>query len=64
MKAWSLAEMADVMDIYQHVISIIEKEMAENLAFLQKETDTQNTNDVMAALIMMETSMSRAFSGQ
>ena len=58
------AEMVDVMDTLQHVISIIEKEMAKNLSLLQKEIDTQNTNYVMAALIMMETSMSRAFSEQ
>ena len=60
----SEAEMVDVMDAFQQVISIIEKEMVKNLTSLQKQTDTQNTNYVMAALIMMKTSMSRAFSEQ
>ena len=60
----SEAEMVDVMDTLQRVISIIEKEMAQNLTFLQKEFDTRNTNNVTAALIRMKTSMSRAFSEQ
>ena len=54
--------MADVMDTLQHTISIIEKEMAKNPAFLQKEIDTRNTNSIMAALIIRKTS--RAFSEQ
>ena len=33
----SEAELVDVMDTFQHATSIIEKEMAKNLAFLQKE---------------------------
>ena len=37
----SEAEVVDVMDTFQHVISIIEKEMAKNLAFLQKEIGTR-----------------------
>ena len=60
----SEAEMVDVMDTIQHVISIIEKEMAKNRAFLQKEIDTRNTNSIMAALIIRKTSRSRAFSEQ
>ena len=52
------------MNTLQHVISIIVKEMAKNLTFLQKEIDTRNTNIVTASLIRMKTSMSRAFSEQ
>ena len=37
--------MVDVMDTLQQVISIIEKEIAKNLTFLQKEIDTRNTNN-------------------
>ena len=58
------AEMVDVMDTFQRVISIMEKEMAKNPAFLQKELDTRNTNNVMAALIIRKTSRSKAFSKQ
>ena len=32
------------MDTLQHEIKIIEKEMAKNPTFLQKEIDTRNTN--------------------
>ena len=41
--------MADVMDTLQHAISIIEKETAKNLTFLQKEIGTLNTNNVMVS---------------
>ena len=58
----SEAEMLDVVDTLQHAISIIEKEMAKNPAFLQKEIDTRNTNSIMAALTKRKTSRSRAFS--
>ena len=47
----SEAKWVDVMDTLQHAISIIEKEIAKNLAFLQKEIDTGNTNNAMVALI-------------
>ena len=47
----SEAEMVDVMDTLQRAIPYVEKEMAKNLAFLQKEIDTQNTNNVTVALI-------------
>ena len=60
----SEAEMVDVMDTLQHVISIIEKEMARNLTFLQKEIDTRNTNNATVALIMKKTSMSIVLSKQ
>ena len=43
------------------MISIIEKEMAKNSAFLQKEIDTRNTNKATVALIMIKTSMPIAF---
>ena len=56
--------MADVMDTFQHMISIIEKEMAKNLTFFQKEIDTRNTNNARVALITKKTSMSIAFSKQ
>ena len=42
----SEAEMVDVMDTLQRANSNVEKEMAKNLAFLQKEIDTRNTNNV------------------
>ena len=60
----SEAELVDVMDTLQRTISIIEKEIAKNPAFLQKEIDTGNTNSIMAALIIRTTSMARAFSEQ
>ena len=47
----SEAELVDVMDTLQHSISIIEKEIAKNPAFLQKEIDTRNTNNARVALI-------------
>jgi len=46
----SEAELVDVVDTLQRAISIIEKEMAKNPAFLQKKIDTQNMNNVVAAL--------------
>ena len=49
------------MDTFQHAISIIEKEIAKNPAFLLKEIDTGNTNSIRTALIRRETSRSRAF---
>ena len=39
------------METFQHVISVIEKEMAKNPKFLQKEIGTRNTNNVTVALI-------------
>ena len=60
----SEAEMVDVMDTLQHVISVIQKEMANNTTFLQKGIDTRNTNHAMVALIIRKTSMSIAFSKQ
>ena len=58
----SEAELVDVMDTFQRATSIIEKEMAKNLAFLQKEIDTGKTNSIRTALIRMKTSRSIAFS--
>ena len=60
----SEAELVDVMDTFQHVIAIIEKEMAKNLAFLQKEISTRNTNNATAALTVRKTPLSTAFSKQ
>ena len=60
----SEAKLVGVMDTLQHAVSIIEKEMVKNLAFLEKEIDRRNTNKIMAALIIRETSKSRAFSEQ
>merc|ERR1712136_682181 len=37
-------------DTLQRAISIIQKEMAKNPAFLQEKIDTQNMNNVVAAL--------------
>ena len=39
------------MDTFQRTISIIEKEMAKNITFLQKAIDTRNTNNSTVALI-------------
>ena len=50
----SEAELVDVMDTFQRVISIIEKEMAKNFTFLQKEIGTRNTNYATVALITKE----------
>ena len=47
----SEAEMEDVMDTFQRAISNVEKNMAKNLRFSQKEIDTRNTNDATVALI-------------
>ena len=47
----SEAEAVDVMDTLQHAISIIEKEIVKNIAFLQKETDTRNMDNATVALI-------------
>ena len=44
-------ELVDVMDKLQHAISIIEKEIAKNTAFVPKEIDTRNTNNATVALI-------------
>ena len=60
----SEAELVDVMDTFQHATSIIEKEIAKNLAFLQKEFDTGKTNSIRTALIRLKTSRSLAFSNQ
>ena len=55
----SEAELVGGMDTLQRTISSIERP-----AFLQKEIDTRNTNNVMAAIMVRKTSMSRAFSEQ
>ena len=60
----SETELVGVMDTFQHVISIIEKEMAKNLTVLQKDIHTRNTNNTTVALIIRKTSMSIAFSKQ
>ena len=44
------AELVEVVDTFQRAISIIEKEMTEHLAFLQKRIDTRNMSNVVAAL--------------
>ena len=59
----SEAELVDVMDTFQYAISITEKQIAKNLAFLQKEIDKGNTNSIKTALIR-KTSRSIAFSKQ
>ena len=59
----SEAELVDVMGAFQHASSIIEKEVAKNLAFFQKEIDTGITNSITTALIR-KTSRSIAFSKQ
>merc|ERR1719414_1143082 len=43
----SEAELLDVVDTLQRAISIIQKEMAKNPAFLQKKIDTRNLNNVV-----------------
>ena len=58
------AEMVVVMDTLRRTISIIEKEIAKNPTFLQKDIDTRNTNNATVLLIMVKTSMSIAFSKQ
>ena len=47
----SEAEMVDVMDTLQRSISNVEKVLAKNLTFLQKEIDTRNTNNATVAFI-------------
>ena len=55
------AEMVDVMGTFQHVISVIEKEIwPKTPTSLQREIGTRNTNNVTAALNMMKTSMSKS----
>ena len=58
------AELADVMDTLQHAISIIEKEIAKNLTFLQKEIAKRSTNNATVELIKRKTPMPTAFSKQ
>ena len=48
------AELVDVMDTFQHGISIIEKEMAKNPIFIQKGIGRRNTNNATEALITKE----------
>ena len=50
----SEAELVDVMDTFQHGISIIEKEMAKKPKFMQKGIDTRNTNNATVAPITKE----------
>ena len=49
------------MDTIQHMISIIEKEMANNITFLQRAVDTRNKNNATEALVTREASISIAF---
>ena len=56
--------MVDVLDTLQHAISIIEKEIANNPTFIQREIDTRNTNNATVALIIKKTSISKACSEQ
>ena len=42
---------AELVDVLQRAISIIQKETTKNPAFLRREIDTQNINIVVAALI-------------
>ena len=44
------AELMDVVDTLQCDVSIIQKEMAKNLAFLPKMFDKNNTNSIVEAL--------------
>ena len=60
----SEAELVDVMDTFQHAISIIEEEKPKNLAFLQKEIDIRKPNSIRTALTRRKSSRSRAFSEQ
>ena len=53
------AELVDVMDTRLRVISTIEKEMAKNPTFMQKEIDTLNTNIVIAAVNFNVNSLQR-----
>eukprot|EP00450_Noctiluca_scintillans_P002421 CAMPEP_0194482150 /NCGR_PEP_ID=MMETSP0253-20130528/4235_1 /TAXON_ID=2966 /ORGANISM="Noctiluca scintillans" /LENGTH=688 /DNA_ID=CAMNT_0039321673 /DNA_START=47 /DNA_END=2116 /DNA_ORIENTATION=+ len=46
----SEAELVDVVDTLERAISIIQREMAKNPAFLQKKIDTRNMNNVISAL--------------
>ena len=46
----SEAELVDVKDTTSDVISNVDKEMAKNLTFLQKEIDTRNSNNAKVAL--------------
>ena len=46
----SEAELVDVVDTLERAISIIQREMSKNLAFLQKKIDTRNINNVISAL--------------
>ena len=46
----SESELLDVVDTLQRAISIIQKKKAKNPAFLQKNIDTRNLNNVVAAL--------------
>ena len=49
----SKAEPVNVMDTFERAVSIIEKEMTKNPAFLPKEIDTPNMNIIITALILM-----------
>ena len=54
----------DVMDTLQHVISIIKKETVKNPRILAERNRHTKHENATVALIMMKTSMSRAFSEQ
>ena len=60
----SEAELVDLTETFQYAISIIKKEIGKNLAFLQMEIDTGNTNSTRTALIRRKTSRSKSFSEQ
>ena len=47
----SEAELVDIMDTFQHVTSIIEKEKAKNLTILAEGIGIRNTNNATVALI-------------
>ena len=49
-KSKSEAELVDVVDTLERAISIIQREMSKNPAFLQKKIDTRNINNVISAL--------------
>ena len=49
-KSKSEAELVDVVDTLERAISIIQREMSKNPAFLHKKIDTRNINNVISAL--------------
>ena len=47
----SESELVDVVDTLERAISIIQREMAKNPAFLQKKIDTRNVNNVYGSTL-------------